>query len=365
MKKQILKTISAFLVISLSAGGAYAQSWSLSGNTGSTNVLGQTDANGFSLITNNTARMTLTSGGNIGINITTPSSYKLHIHNTTADQHLLLSGSAPSLRFSDNSNPSLTQHKAALGYATGSGNYVDYSIIGDFIMQNSDTAADLIFANGYGTRSGSPRFGVEQMRISKEGYIGINTRAYAELNGATVAAITPKDRVDIYLNQSPIQEYVRIENMPIGHGQMVVIDSVTGRLYRVSGSYFRPAGNSAENNAQMAAMQDQINTLMNEIAALKRTIAATNAVPAGTQNTLEQNTPNPFSNSTQIKYNITSDFSSCSIIVYDVSGKKVYEHQVDSKGEGTFNFTSVQGGTYLYTLVIDGRNEISKKMVSL
>lgn len=114
MKKQILKTAFAFFLFFQSVNSANAQSWSLSGNTGATNVLGQTDANGFSLITSNTARMTLTSGGIIGVNTTTPNSTsKLHVHNTTSDQHYLASGSAPSFRFSDNVSLSATQHKAS------------------------------------------------------------------------------------------------------------------------------------------------------------------------------------------------------------------------------------------------------------
>ncbi len=368
MKKQIFKTVAAFFLIAQSFNGAYAQSsWLLSGNTGTTNVLGQTDANGFSLITNNTPRMTLTSGGGIGVNTTTPNSTsKLHVHNTVADQHFLVSGSAPSVRFSDNLSLLATQHKAILGFSTANGNFVDYSILGDFVMQNVDTTADLIFANGYGTRGGNPRLGVEQMRISKTGYIGINTRSYAEANGATVAAIQPKDRVDIYLNPQSIgQEYVRIENMPTGHGQIVVIDSLTGRLYKVANSYAKSNNNSDETNVKMAAMQEQINDLIKEITALKSTIAAANANVLSSQNTLEQNTPNPFSNSTQIKYSINSDFTSCTILVCDINGRKVFEHQVTNKGDGSFNFSSVQGGTYIYTLVVDGRNEISKKMISL
>lgn len=232
-------------------------------------------------------------------------------------------------------------------------------------MQNADTAADLIFANGYGTRLGSPRLGVEQMRISKAGYLGINMRSYADANGGTVTAIQPKDRVDIYLNpQSQGQEYVRIENMPTGHGQIVVIDSATGRLYKVAGSYARPAGNSDEANTQLAAMQEQINELVKEIASLKRTIASTNVNAVTPQNFIEQNTPNPFSNSTEIKYSINSDFKACAIVVCDIYGRKVYEQQVANKGDGSFIFSSAQGGTYIYTLVVDGRNEISKKMVA-
>lgn len=365
MKKQILKKISAVLVISLSLTNAHAQTWSLSGNTGSTNVLGQTDANAFSLITSNTARMTITSGGTIGINTTTPSTlYRMHLHSTSADQHFLLSGTAPSLRFSDNINPTLTQHKAALGYATGSGNFVDYAITGDFVMQNNDTSADIIFANGFGYRGGSPRQGVEQMRIAKTGYIGINTRSYAEVSGATVAAIQPKDRLDIYLNPPAVgQEYVRIENMPTGHGQIVVIDSVTGRLYKVAGSYQKTANNADETNAQIKAMQEQINELVKEVTLLKQTLSTVNSNSLNLQNTLEQNTPNPFSNSTQIKYSVKSDFNNCSIVVFDVNGRKVYEQPVTSKGDGSFNFSYAQAGTYIYTLVVDGRSEVSKKMV--
>src|ERR1043166_4937080 len=74
MKKSFLPLIGATF-FAASTFPASAQSWSLTGNSGtsaSTNFLGTTDAKALVLRTNNKERLRITSGGKIGVGTPTP-----------------------------------------------------------------------------------------------------------------------------------------------------------------------------------------------------------------------------------------------------------------------------------------------------
>jgi len=81
--------------------GSVANAWNLTGNTGTTaaNFIGTTDANPFSISTNNVKRLTISPAGNTGIGITTPLA-PLHIKNDA--EALRMQGFAPYFSFYDN-----------------------------------------------------------------------------------------------------------------------------------------------------------------------------------------------------------------------------------------------------------------------
>ena len=73
---------------STGADGALT-AWSLLGNAGTvaaTNFIGTTDAIDFRIRTNNTEKVSITSGGNVGIGTTTPTVAKLQVETTVANQ---------------------------------------------------------------------------------------------------------------------------------------------------------------------------------------------------------------------------------------------------------------------------------------
>jgi hypothetical protein len=79
---------------------------------------------------------------------------------------------------------------------------------------------------------------------------------------------------------------------------------------------------------------------------------------------LEQNIPNPFNQSTVIKYYISSNFHSAQLIVTDLNGRNLKTFEIKNAGYGqqTIAANELTSGNYQYTLILDGRIIASKKM---
>ncbi len=80
---------------------------------------------------------------------------------------------------------------------------------------------------------------------------------------------------------------------------------------------------------------------------------------------LDQNVPNPFSNTTTISYSLPKQYSSAKIIVIDESGKTIKIFNLSGTGKGTLNFSSPfrVGASYQYSLLVDGKLIDTKQMV--
>jgi hypothetical protein len=89
-------------------------------------------------------------------------------------------------------------------------------------------------------------------------------------------------------------------------------------------------------------------------------------IEAGSSARLEQNTPNPFSSNTIIRYYIPSNANSAQIIVSDVSGHELKTISL-SKGVGQTAITAgtLAAGNYNYTLIVDGKKVDAKHMERL
>ncbi|MEO5569377.1 MAG: tail fiber domain-containing protein [Bacteroidia bacterium] len=75
--------------------------------------------------------------------------------------------------------------------------------------------------------------------------------------------------------------------------------------------------------------------------------------------------PNPFSESTMIRWNIPNDYQNAVVYFYDNSGNQINTYKVNSKGAGELQIfgSSLSSGIYTYSLVVDGKVIDSKKMV--
>ena len=84
-----------------------------------------------------------------------------------------------------------------------------------------------------------------------------------------------------------------------------------------------------------------------------------------TAEVLGQNDPNPFSRDTQISYNLPVGTHQAAIYIYDLQGKQVEQLPVTDMGAGsvTLHGGNLQAGMYIYSLIANGKELASKKMI--
>ncbi len=124
------------------------------------------------------------------------------------------------------------------------------------------------------------------------------------------------------------------------------------------------------------ALSEKLEKLEAENASLKdciQQICSQTEVPATDKKSAEelnadvlyQNTPNPFSEKTTIRYRISSLFSSARMIIRNLDGQVISEEKIATGGlnEITISGNFLHSGTYTYTLEVDGRSIDTKLMV--
>ncbi len=78
---------------------------------------------------------------------------------------------------------------------------------------------------------------------------------------------------------------------------------------------------------------------------------------------LEQNFPNPFNQSTTIRYNLNGDIQNAAIIVTSLTGTEVGRYYISTTGSQiTIPAYTLAAGTYFYQLITDGKQADVKKM---
>lgn len=81
--------------------------------------------------------------------------------------------------------------------------------------------------------------------------------------------------------------------------------------------------------------------------------------------TLYQNTPNPFSSETEVRYYIPTNAGQAYLLIFDMQGTLKKQVQITKKGDGfvTINASELPAGMYIYSLIVDGREIDSKRMI--
>ena len=134
-------------------------------------------------------------------------------------------------------------------------------------------------------------------------------------------------------------------------------------------------GNVSINYVEMVPLLVQsINELKAELAELKGTSSKkAKAQPTAIEESvsdvdmvrMDQNKPNPFSESTVIALNIPEQAQTANIFIYDMSGKQVKSIPVAERGETniTVYAADLTAGMYIYTLVVDGKVAVTRRMI--
>ena len=118
-----------------------------------------------------------------------------------------------------------------------------------------------------------------------------------------------------------------------------------------------------EQQKQIDNQQKQINDLKSE-----SSLKSTNAIDDNTLNTsssLEQNFPNPFSTDTRISMTLSSDVVSAYLYVFDMQGTLLKSIAVNERGstQVLVRGSELKPGMYIYTLMADGSEIDTKRMV--
>jgi Secretion system C-terminal sorting domain/Chaperone of endosialidase len=95
-----------------------------------------------------------------------------------------------------------------------------------------------------------------------------------------------------------------------------------------------------------------------------KTISTNTGDFKASQFTLLQNTPNPFSSSTTIRYSLPKGVSNATIAVFDLNGKMQLQYNnLNGSSQITINGNTLQPGMYIYTLLAEGQEVVSKRMI--
>lgn len=108
----------------------------------------------------------------------------------------------------------------------------------------------------------------------------------------------------------------------------------------------------------------RLNAEMQELRNMVMDIKSGGSTGAATGYRLEQNTPNPFGNTTQIAYAMPANTAGASINVYDLNGRLLQTFALSApEGWVTINAADFPGGIYIYDLLVHGRQMEVKRMV--
>lgn len=83
------------------------------------------------------------------------------------------------------------------------------------------------------------------------------------------------------------------------------------------------------------------------------------------KNTLYQNVPNPFTSNTEIRYTLSEDVVNANLYIYNMQGTQIKNISGLSRGTGvvTINGRELKAGMYIYTLIADGKEVDTKRMI--
>ena len=190
--------------------------------------------NGTSTVTGTNNHFWDATNNRLGIGTTTPQR-SIEIFNSTADNHLRLSGNAPSVSMGEAVTGSIYQAK--FGLVTVNGQFVTAGVAGDFVII-SQTGATII-----GTSS------TEKMRVQSSGNVSINnTNDTFKLDVTGTARFTGQLRLE-----STITDGTYTYTLPSATGTLALTSALSGMITGTGTTNYLPkfTGASTIGNSQV------------------------------------------------------------------------------------------------------------------
>lgn len=115
----------------------------------------------------------------------------------------------------------------------------------------------------------------------------------------------------------------------------------------------------------MKEQQGIIDDMANEIKALKNNNNKSAEIGGENVNALYQNSPNPFNESSVIRYELSESVQSAMLNIYNMNGTQLKSIAIHETGSGsiTINGSEFGAGMYMYALIADGTIVDTKNMV--
>jgi hypothetical protein len=117
-------------------------------------------------------------------------------------------------------------------------------------------------------------------------------------------------------------------------------------------------------------MQQEINEMKGESTEARAKSNGAIGVATGVKTTsanrnqLYQNTPNPFKEQTVIRFSLADNVKNAAVCIFDMQGKMLQSHPVQAGMESiTVNGYELGAGMFLYSLVVNGQEVDTKKMI--
>lgn len=119
-----------------------------------------------------------------------------------------------------------------------------------------------------------------------------------------------------------------------------------------------------EKDAKINDLEERITRLEGIMNEHGTDIGNTGKSGTGSQAILFQNTPNPFNGSTVIRYRLPETYTHADVMIFDMNGKKIQSIPLhDTEGQVMVSGSELVAGMYLYSLVLDGQEVATKRMV--
>jgi hypothetical protein len=123
----------------------------------------------------------------------------------------------------------------------------------------------------------------------------------------------------------------------------------------------------SELNGKVAELSEKLNTLENggtEAKARQFSTLAVGEISASATATLQQNTPNPFSERTEIRFTLPSDAKDAFVYIFDMQGTLQKQIAVTPSMQSIIiNGYELSPGMYIYSLIVNGKEIDTKRMI--